>query len=489
MYKFDRVESLAEMKEICFFIKAINEAKTKNKFNTNDLMTFKEFLNKKYNLEIPLSKLYLFVEKIYYLNNKKEVPTNKELEAIVAEYIDFQKKALKKYELDIIKAELNLSDKKYNVGDYGFKSAKDLTKDISITKKVYNSYNGWILLASAAIALFLGTGMFLFIGAFFPTLLTYFISKPQEVILLLLIVAVLTYTMYVVLDYANRKKTWHLKAQIDAYNKYRPQIEIDYNKLIEAKRIYTNKQVEFSINGIEFSEKLIYNYLTMNDRIDIASYSTIAKKYTKFQANESINKPTKTSVILSKKEQDINWNKSSFSKIEKDCMNKELIYRMTSLVKVIKENKASTISVAKAVSDLYCNELSVEKRKNLITDVDSKYELSKNYLNLIKKIEEFEKMSYFNAVVQAKNDSDEMVVKAEEMLSFKQDLGSMCDRIEKAYSLGLVEENKYKSYKIVKDMINSLDGSANVEQINTRVGLVKLYVKLYEDLQIYDILN
>ena len=95
MYKFDRVESLAEMKEICFYIKAINDAKAQKQFNINDLMTFKTFLNNKYNLEIPLSKLYLFVEKIYYINGKKEIPTHKYLEQVVAGYIDYQKSTLK----------------------------------------------------------------------------------------------------------------------------------------------------------------------------------------------------------------------------------------------------------------------------------------------------------------------------------------------------------------------------------------------------------
>ena len=65
MYNFEEIASLSELKELCFYIKAINEAQV-DVNNYSNMGQVKDHLKDKYNLEISFSKLYLFVEKIYY---------------------------------------------------------------------------------------------------------------------------------------------------------------------------------------------------------------------------------------------------------------------------------------------------------------------------------------------------------------------------------------------------------------------------------------
>lgn len=487
MYKFDRVESLAEMKETCFFIKAIDQAIKVNKFNKQNLMVFKDFLKSEYNLEIPLSKLYLFVEKIEYLNNGKLAKAS-EIDKIVKSFLEYNKDVLTAYEINIIKAELNIKDPKYNLGDYGYKSAKELSTDISVTKKLYYGYNNWLLIASFVVALFLSSALVVVIGSFYPKLLVYFESKAQEVILFVLILSFLTYALYYLFDFIYRKKTWHLKAQIDGYNKYIIEIEEDYNKLLKAKRIYSKKLADLSINGIEFSENLLYNYLTLNDKLDVLSYSSSIGKRVNIANKAQEKQNNKIGVVLSKKEQEYNWFKSETSKTEKQNINKELVARVDNLAQVLKSRKVSTINLAKSVSELYCNDLSVEKRRERIDNAESRYELTKNYLSILEKIEEYEKLSFFensNSSVKSK-----LKVQDVERNAFKDDLFSICDRIEKAYSLKLIDETKYQSYRLIKDGLNkNYIYGKNISEIDLRAELSKLYIKLYEELIIYDILN
>ena len=89
MYNFSEIKNLNELKELCFFIKAIDETglvATKHEHAGQ----IKDYLKSRYTLETSVSKLYLFVQKILFVYNKKDkFPKADEIDKIIKAYIAF----------------------------------------------------------------------------------------------------------------------------------------------------------------------------------------------------------------------------------------------------------------------------------------------------------------------------------------------------------------------------------------------------------------
>lgn len=490
MYKFDNISNLNEMKELCFYIKVINEAKEENKFNKSDLMPLKKFIENRYNLEISLSKLYLFVEKITYLSgNKNKIPNTSDIDKIIKEYIKYHKSILKEAEIEILTQELNLKDAKYKTKNGEYKSAEELSSNIAVNKKIFTSNNNWLLLISGVTALFIVALCYVCVGCFVPNLLTIFISKPQEIWIAVLLLLLLFTATYLISLETYAKSTKKLRIKIVGYDKYSTKIAVDFYRYNQAKLAYQTKLKDFSINGIEFSESLIYNYLKENDGIDVLSYSNKPRKGFKTSKYNGGIGSKKIGVVLSKQEQDYNWLKSEAVAVQKKNINKEVVSEVNNLASKLQSLNLSTATLAKDISDFYCIELSTKKRKANIDNAQTKIELETNYLKLMDKITEFKNLSVFQGTDVRAIKKYNMLEDAEK-LSFKDFLGVMCDRIEKAGELKLLEVGEYETYNRIKEELTSgVIYGINIDAISTRYELSKLFVKIYNDLASLDSLN
>jgi len=492
MYNFNEIQNLSELKELCFYIKAINEAQVDAK-KLENMGQVKDYLKNEYNLEISVSKLYLFVQKIISVyNNKGKFPEVEVVDDIIKQYISKVRKDLKAAEKSVELANLNFKDPKHKVGKNKFLSSQDLSHDISLKKKIYAKESNVLLIWAAVISVFFVSLTYCIIGISFPKLLSIYMNKAQEIVLLLLSICILTYLIYWLLYFVNRKNLNELKFYINNYYRYETVIRYDIGFLNKQKQGLFGLRNMLSINGMELTDELMYNFIKNSDDLDIKYFNSKvnSKKIGGGLVLKTKNKPETFGQVISRYEQNNNWKESELAKLEKKYINQELVARINALAGFMNSKGIADIELARSMSDLYCKELSVNERKVKIDDADSKIQLSKNYVVLVDKILEFEKFNIFNSSKNYSVSKADLVVTAEERVSFSNSLTAMFNRIEKAEALGLLSSGQAETYKNIKKELHSgIVQGVEVESVAFRYDLAKLYIRLYEELVTYDVLN
>ena len=495
MYNFEEIDNLNEMKEVCFLIKAFDEAKKAKNGLKNNYVELSEFIQKRYNLEISVSKLYLFEKKIQKIVGvKKPFPTEADLPQIVKEYLKQQKKILKTYELKAAEEELKIQDPKYKVKKNVYFSSAQLVKDFSVKKTILNRYYNNLVITSVLLALL---SAFAILCVLRTTDFSWPVTLPtlfEQVMIIVLGTVLLWLFFYVLLHLMTYKQLKPVKLQVRAYYKYKLRLDADYNNLRDARRDYAERSREFFINGMPFSDELLTGFLLSISFADKyyfdKKFSAIEQNSTTNKTKENISKRISSAVLVSKKEQDIAWQNAQLSKTEKTNINKEIVARLNNLAKHIKENQDINELLAKEISDFYCKDLSLKQRTLNITESPSKYALDKYYVDIINQLLRYENSDYFK---DAKIDSRLKricIVSDAEKQSFTEYISDMCNRIEKAIELDKLSSSQVKSYKKVKESYDhGIIYGQVIGDVITRYDLCSLFIKLYEELDNFDILN
>lgn len=488
MYNFKEINSLNELKEVCFYIKAINESKV-DVSNYNNIGLVKDFLKQEYNLEISVSKLYLFAQKILFIYNKNKFPEIETIDDIINEYLQNTKKELLSARKEVEFAELELTDPKFKVGKNKFVSTTDLSTDIALKRKLYTKQTNQLLLWACGLGVFLVSLIYCIIGIGYPSLLGLYVSKTQEILLVLCGVVVAISLIYLLLYLINYKKLRNLKFTIDNYYRYEFAIKNDILAYNLSKQKYFAVKNRFAINGIEMSDEVLRDFLKNSDILDIKYFNTrINAKEMGRVLNLGGAKTIKLGQVISRREQDIAWLKSKISGMEKLKINQELAYRMNLLADVVKSYSNKLIT--SALNEFYCRELAVSLRQEKIDGAESKIELSKNYISMSEKINSFEREYLAEGVKLLPKSHKPALVTAEERQSFKDSLSAVLSRIEKADSLGLLTSGQSETCKnIQKELSSGVVQGRQVDGISTRYELTKLYVNLFDELSSYDVLN
>ena len=490
MFNFDETRNLGELKEICFYIKAINESGFASNWSEN-IGNILAYLKKEYNLEVSASKLYLFVQKILYIvKSKNDFPDSKIIDDLTNEYIKNIRNEQRKSAEELTKAQLNYEDPKYEMQNNNFVSTKELASNITIKENMYTNLLTKLIIWSVVISLFVVASVCCVVGIFFPHVFLNFMSRSQELAIMLLMFCILILIMYFVLYLINIKRVKSLSNPIKRYYKYEPLIKMDEGRLINAKHSVFMANNATTINGIELSNDMIHSYLTKTDEIDISFFSK--KNNELLDDIKQINELQYAQIgqTISSHEQDNNWRSQKSTVKEKQLMNIEIVERINDLAEIIVVRNLSDELVAHSISDLYCNELSVEVRNDKINGAMSKIELVSNYIQMIDKIKEFETLECFAKSKIPSKLKSVMRVTTEERLSFEKSLTLMIDRIEKACALGLLSKGQIKTYKNVEAELRSgIVQGLQVTDIEYRYDLAKLYYNLYKELELFDVLN
>ena len=490
MFNFDETRNLGELKELCFYIKAINESGFAHNWSEH-IGKILAYLKKEYNLEVSASKLYLFVQKILYIaNNEEKFPSTEECESIINAYIDYIRDNQKRSAEELNRAELNYEDPKYEIASNKYLSTKELSTNISLKENVYTNLLTKLLIWSVLIGIFVVALTCCTIGVFFPQVFKLFLTKPQELAILLLLFCVVGAITYLILYLTNLKQIKNLSSIIKNYYKYEPIINLDEDRLKSAKHNLFVANSAVCVNGIELSNDMLFSYLNSADKIDISYFN-------KKNGNNGENKEqtqelayARIGQTISSREQNNKWRSDDLAIKEKQYINREIVVRINELAETIANKNLSNERVAHSISELYCNELSVEARDEKINHATSKIELAKNYINMIDKIKEFETMNFFVKSKLPTRLKSVMLVTPDERVSFERSLNTMISRIEKAHSLGLLSKGQAKTYKNVEaDLKSGIVQGMQLDEIEFRYDLAKLYVKLYEELELFDVLN
>lgn len=490
MYNFNEIKNLNELKELCFYIKAINEARIEV-FKYENMGQIKDYLKNEYNLEISVSKLYLFVQKILSVYNKDKFPEENVIDDILKSYVANIRKKQRRVEKELEVAELNIRDPKHKITKGKFVSTEQLADDIVLKRKMFARENNILLAWAGVFGVFLISILYCVIGIGFPELLRLYVTKVQEVVLVLLSICVLSYIIYWLLYFINHEKMDSLKVAIDSYYKYELVIKNDILLLNTAKQnLYAFKN-QLSINGIEMTDDAILSFLRDSDAVDIKYYNTkINAKSLGRELKLNASKPAQFGQVISKHEQDMLWQDSEESKKEKEFINKELIARVNVLAECLNNKAHKETSIISKMSDLYCNELSVAERQKLIDNADSKIQLLKNYCNLIDKLHAFAKTAEIDINQYQQKEKSKLQVSEEERASFNSSLLQIFKRIAKADSLNMLSSGQSETYKrIQKELDTGVIQGVQIDAVAYRYDLAKLYIRLYDELSTYDILN
>lgn len=480
MYNFNEINSLIELKEVCFYIKAINEYGG----SEDSAVEIKEFLKSRYNLEISVSKLYLFVDlikKIYHKDGK--FPKTKEIDNIISEYISTVRKEQVQAEEELKEAQIKIKTPRHRVGKNKYKSSEKLSEDISVKKELHNKYNRSIVCWAFVISLFIMSLTYCLVGMFYPKLLTNFGSKSQEVAFFIVMVIIGMMVIYAIIYNLNTKIVV-LGREIHQYNNNSFGIYEDVRDLNNAKKRVYSANNKLAVNGMELSDEAVYSYLKSLDDLDIKYFSMKANK-----EDKSTEKPlilSGVSSVISKREQDQRWQESEISVIEKTNINKEVVGRVSLMIEYLSEKQSEPV-LAEKLSAFYINKLSLNARNSKLNSARTKSALTKNYISIVEKIMEYEELPVFEKLKQP---SKLLNATKEEKESFKNELNAMFRRIEKAHSIGLVSKGQATTAKIIEDEINSgyIQG-VEVNAITSRYELAKLYIKIYDELSIFDTVN
>lgn len=489
MYNFNEINNLSELKETCFYIKAINESGTTIK-SSSDLVVVQKYLKEKYNLEITVSKLYLFVQKITTLYNKgKTFPKTSDIDDITKAYITSIRKETKQAEEDIKVARLNLQDPKLQVGKNCYDSSENIAKDITIAKAMYHTKKNSFMIWSCVISLFIIAFAYCLVGIFEPKWLENFSTKPQEVLLVILAIVVLAILVYWCMYLYNYKLMHSNRVKLNNYNKHYAVINYDVKALNDAKyKLYELKE-KFSINGIEMTDNLIYEFLMDTDDLDIMFYNANLNKKEE-EKHEKLQQARRIGPIISKQAQNKAWEDSELSKLEKMKINQELVVRVDALISYLHSKGLGENELSRSITSFYCNELSIASRKEKIDKITNKYQLDANYIEIMNKITEFEKVYDMGVNSYLTKYKQDLVVSTPEQLSFSEEINTMFNRIEKAITLGLLSEGQVKSFKKTLDNYNAgLIQGVNFVHTIYRYDYAKLYVNLCDELSVYDLLN
>lgn len=491
MFNFDETRNLGELKELSFYIKAINESGYANSWS-RDLDKILAYLKKEYNLEVPASKLYLFVQKIVHLfNNGDKFPKSEEVDEIVKSYIKFVRDDIAKAEFDVVKAGLKFKEPKHKTIDNQYSSSEQLVDGVELKRKLYNKKITSMLIWSAVIALFLSSLTYCVVGVVLPSIFSTMENVSRVVVLFLALFVILFGIIFEINYLSNKKYLTPLKDAVWNYDAYETAIIYDVQSLSQARHKLSLLEDRFSINGIEMTDETIYKFLSSSDSIDVKFYNKKLSGSSEILKQED-RKPTLKSIgqVLSRREQNMAWFDSESAKHEKLLMNNEMVARITNLANFLKSKNLSDINLASEISELYCKELSISSRKTKIDEAKSKIELNINYIAMVDKILEFEKINLFEgARVSSELKSAEIATK-EEKQYFIKSISDSFKRIEKATALGLLTSGQEKSYmSLYKNFKQGLIQGVDLNSIEFRYDLAKLYVKIYDELSIYDLLS
>lgn len=490
MFNFDETRNLGELKELCFYIKAINESGHASNWG-GDIGKILAYLKKEYNLEVPASKLYLFVQKILYIyNNEEKFPSIEDGEQIMHEYIEHIRTEQKRSAEELTKAELNYEDPKYEIESNNFLSTKDLASSIAIKESVYTNLLTKLLIWSVIIGVFIVSLTCCVIGVFFPVVFKYAISKPQELGMLLLLFCVVTSITYLILYLINYKTIKKLSTIIKNFYKYEPIINIDEKRLKTAKHNVFMANNAVCVNGIELSNEMMFSYLNNSDYIDISFYKNKSNGLIEDVEEKQLVQYANIGQTISSREQNNIWQNDEISVKEKRYINREIVVRINELAETINTKKIENELIAHSISELYCNDLSVESRDEKINHALSKIELTRNYVEMIDKIKNYENMDLFIKQKLPSRIKSVMSVTTDERLSFERSLNIMISRIDKANSLGLLSKGQAKTYKHVeKELKNGIILGLQLDKIEYRYDLAKLFIKIHDELALFDVLN
>ncbi|MBP3630655.1 MAG: hypothetical protein J6J23_04105 [Clostridia bacterium] len=392
MYRFDQIESLAIMKNVCLYIRIYNEIEKQS----DDILELdvRDYIREKYNKDIPLFDLAEFRRLAKSFTKEGNIPSLLQLDEIIAVYIkNIDKKAKELYKTAIDLENDYVSNKHMTKDGFMYSSKELAVLERPVSKQlksnVFALFFGALLIGLAMIAIAYP------ILSKFDIDLTSVLIKNKTVALYLPIFTGSMFLGLVILWLALKKNIFRALNVYVLINSKIGKIERLERKIDSTKKefdgfIKSIKLVKFVDGRLQGVDKL--NYFLRIDNQFVADEETNVEEVAPERKGKKEISNNEVKIKNSKEIEVEGWANSQFSGIEKKNCNLDLIARIGLITDSIKANGETDSKEFGEVINIYCNELSSESRETSIVKQTSQLKMYEFYLSMVEKLEPYEKL-------------------------------------------------------------------------------------------------
>ena len=473
MYRFDKIESLEMMKNVCLYIRIYNEIETSAE-EILDLVV-RDHIREKYNKDIPLFDLAEFKRLAKSFTKEGNIPSLLQLDEIIAVYIKNVDKKAKELYKSIKDMDAEFITSKHITSDGFVYSSKELSVlERPVSKQLKSNFFalifGAFLIGVACVAICYP------LLSKFDIDLTSVLIKNKLVALYLPIFTGTTFIGLIILWLSLKK---NIKRALNVYVLINAKIG-EINRL-EAKMEKTQKELDSLISSmkvVQFKDGKILGIDKLNYflRIDNEFVAEEAKNQNAKVDNSVKAIQPEIAKIKSSKEIDIpGWSLKKFASVEKKNCNLDLVARIGLISDSIKANNETDSKEFAEVIQIYCNELSSTNRENQIVKESSQIKMYEFYTSMVDKLEPYEKLCKSKYGIDYDGEKYSYRVASDE--EKEAILGYIFTIIESQLSSAYYSDKfKDKVYTKYNDIKNR-----DIVKINKRSELYKLYIDFVRD--------
>ena len=473
MYRFDKIESLAMMKNVCLYIRIYNEIETSAE-EILDLVV-RDHIREKYNKDIPLFDLAEFKRLAKSFTKEGNIPSLLQLDEIIAVYIKNVDKKAKELYKSIKDMDVEFATSKHITSDGFVYSSRELSVlERPVSKQLKSSFFalifGAFLIGIACVAICYP------LLSKFDIDLTSVLVKNKLVALYLPIFTGTTFIGLIILWISLKK---NIKRALNVYVLINAKIG-GINRL-ESKMEKTQKELDALISSmkvIQFKEGKIFGIDKLNYFLRIDNeFVAEEEKNENVKENNSV-KATRPEIVNIKntKELDIpGWSLKKFTSVEKKNCNLDLVARIGLISESIKANNETDSKEFAEVIQIYCNELSSSNRESQIVKESSQIKMYDFYTSMVDKLEPYEKLckSKYGIDYDGEKYSYRVASDEEKDAILGYIFSIIESQLSSAYYSDKFKDKVYTKYNDIKNR--------DIVKINKRSELYKLYIDFVHD--------
>lgn len=417
MYRFDEIENIETMKNVCMFVKIHNELK----FGGDDVqdLDIQERISKSYGKDISLFDLSFLRDLACDIVGSVDVPSDEEWSTVVDEYVKMFADGISTASRQLKKLKDDFDNKAIKeVAGRSF-SAKSILESEKLNTKKQKTMLTKSILVGVLVALVVPALAYVLFRVFDYTLYN---SMVKRVCLFYVPLFVLSGLCGSAVFFITKRK------QLKQCERFASAIFDGAvgARVLEEKVVVSQERLESLIKSSKFlniekgkvvGKKEFSLYLMEDDSFEMnflgkalkRTKSVSQPKVKEPKATEPAKKVEKVKKVKKVQEQPTikleranflefypslyvdNWSKSQSADIEKKNCNKDLISRVSLITDTLRANKKTNSAEFDQLSSIYCDELSNEEREKHINNEVNQFEMYKYYLQMVKKIEPIEK--------------------------------------------------------------------------------------------------
>ena len=483
MYRFDSIEDLQTMKNVCMFIRIYNDLEKKGKGVQETAIC--DYIKNNYGKDISLFDIFELKRKACEIVGRNEkVPSISELDDIIDAYIKYTKSNAQTLYNEFKEADAEFKTKEYKTFNNDGYTASEMKALEPTVKSKYFTLKLMVFIAPIIFGICIVAGAFGVLNYIKSAILQKGVWMQIKSIylpafccgwLLMLLIVQLSirkpykriYPVYVLID----RYIWTVN-RLDARLQEK---KADYESYISSMQFINLVDGKF-----EGADKLSY-YLRIDNTF--AEQLKGDENYRNRKFVRRLERTERQARILDVKKKGTEalkidgWSLMESSATEKKNCNKDLVSRISLLTESMKKCKETDSHEYDALVELYCGELSSEERENHIVRENDQLRMYDYYLSMIEKLAPYEKFVKDNLGLDYDSERYAERIATDDEKQFI--LNYIWYIIETELKrVNYIEKFKQKVYDIYTNIKTN-----EIDKIINRADLYKLYFNFLNDFE------